>query len=109
MLPLSFQNCIQSLPSLLHDNDASKSMDLYFSSVEQAVENWKLVQQIPDYHLVVGTILFKEYVHQAPKAAPERSVCFSEEANLTHFCSSSFTEFSRLHLRLWACTVSRTI
>ena len=41
-------------------HDQSIVMELYFGSVEKAVESWKKVQQLPNYELVVGTILFKE-------------------------------------------------
>ena len=41
------------------ETSSTIAMELYFESVEQAVENWKVVQQIENYELVVGSLLFK--------------------------------------------------
>jgi hypothetical protein len=55
----------RSRTSLLSGAAAAKDepavVELYFHSVESAMKSWRTtVQAIPDYELLIGTILFNE-------------------------------------------------
>lgn len=41
------------------------TMEVEYKSVQKAVKSWKIVQKIPNYNVVVGQLLFKQYVPES--------------------------------------------
>lgn len=41
------------------------TMEVEYKSVQKAVKSWKIVQKIPNYTVVVGQLLFKQYVPES--------------------------------------------
>lgn len=37
-----------------------QNLNLYVGALEQCIETWKVVQQIPNYEAVVGELLFRQ-------------------------------------------------